>query len=278
MWGLTGPRRDWPGFDQLGQSTSGCELELGGEGNPPVWYRFGMCDQACAFQSAIAVLMALYWRERTGQGQFVDTSIIAGGMYLNSDVWIGPAGPHIRPKLDSAQMGIGPLYRMYRTSDGWLALAVTDATEWQALCAAMPDLGDDPRFVSAELRATNAGELGALIEDRIASDTAAAWFETLDGAGVPVEVAEPDAGQRWLHDPEIEAAGLVAEYPHARWGRLRQFGTLIGFSETPGFIAGPPPLLGEHSREVLTMLGYADDEILRLRDAGVTAWPDPVTS
>jgi len=73
MWGIDGPRATWPGFDQLGQSSCGCEYELGGDGNPPVWYRFGMCDQACAYQSAIGVLMALYWRAGTGEGRIVVT-------------------------------------------------------------------------------------------------------------------------------------------------------------------------------------------------------------
>src|SRR5262249_20206657 len=85
MWGIDGPRATWPGFDQLGQASCGLEEELGGEGNPPVWYRFGMCDQACACQSAVAVLLALYWRQRTGQGQFLDTSIVSGGMFYSSD-------------------------------------------------------------------------------------------------------------------------------------------------------------------------------------------------
>ena len=79
------------------------------------------------FLPAVAVLLALYWRERTGEGQFVDTSIISGGMYFNSDSWIGPDGPFIRPRLDSEQMGVGPLYRLYRSADGWLALVVVNS-------------------------------------------------------------------------------------------------------------------------------------------------------
>jgi crotonobetainyl-CoA:carnitine CoA-transferase CaiB-like acyl-CoA transferase len=274
MWGLDGPRRDWPGFDQLGQATSGCEVELGGAGNPPVWYRFGMCDQACAFQSAAAVLLALYWREKTGRGQFVDTSILAGGMYLNSDVWIGPQGPHIRPALDPGQMGIGPLYRLYPTADGWLALAVTGDAEWAALCRALPELADDARFANSIARRDHEEALTTFLEARLESSTAGHWFDVLDAAGVPVEIADSDAGTRWLHAPELDAAGLIADYPLPRWGRLRQFGTLIGFSETPGRIGGPPPLLGEHSREVLHHLGYDDEEIADLAARGVTTWPD----
>jgi len=277
MWGLTGPRRNWPGFDQLGQSTSGCELELGGDGNPPVWYRFGMCDQSCAFQSAVAVLLALFWREKTGQGQFVDTSIISGGMYLNSDVWTGPAGPHIRRPADSQQTGTGPLYRLYATSDGWLALVVSNDGEWAALCDVISELGDDHRFASAVQREQHAAALTEVMEAKLSSGTSDEWFSVLDEAGVPVEIADPEAGQRWLLDPEMEAAGLVVEYPHERWGRLRQFGTLINFSRTPGRIAGPPPLLGEHSRQVLAELGYTKSDMDDLKARGITTWPDSVS-
>lgn len=273
MWGLTGPRRTWPGFDQLGQAISGCEHEMGGRDNPPVWYRFGMCDQACAFQSAVAVLLALYWRERTGKGQFVDTSILSGGMYFNSDAWVGPEGPHVRPRLDSQQMGVGPLYRLYRTADGWLALVVFNEAEWQALCAAVPELSTDPRFGDSAARQQNAGELAAILEATFASDTAEAWFGRLDALGVPVEISDPDAAESWFTDPEVVANGLVAEYQHPEYGRFRQFGSLIDFSETPGRIAGPPPRLGEHSELVLAELGYSEEEMADLKERGITTWP-----
>jgi crotonobetainyl-CoA:carnitine CoA-transferase CaiB-like acyl-CoA transferase len=106
-----------------------------------------------------------------------------------------------------------------------------------------------------------------------ASGTAQEWFERLDQAGVPVEIADPDAVDSWYDDPDWVRAGLVADYQHAQYGRFRQFGKLIHLSETPGRIAGPPPLLGEHSVQVLTELGYAPDEIDALRAAGVTTWP-----
>ncbi len=270
MWGIDGPRRDWPGFDQLGQASCGCEYELGGDGNPPVWYRFGMCDQVCACQSAVAVLMALYWRDLTGEGQFVDTSIINGGMFLNSDVWIGDDGPHVRPRLDARQTGISPLYRLYETADGWLALAVLNEAHWAALATVFPELGTDPQFADATRRQQNAAALGAIMETRLASESAATWWRLLDAAGVPVEISDPTVGSTWFDDPTLVAAGLVADYEHPTYGRFRQFGQLVHLSGTPGRIAGPPPLLGEHSSMVLTELGYSPDEIADLAARRVT--------
>jgi crotonobetainyl-CoA:carnitine CoA-transferase CaiB-like acyl-CoA transferase len=274
MWGTGGPRALWPGFDQLGQSSCGLEYELAGEGNPPVWYRFGMCDQACACQSAIGVLMALYWRERTGEGQLVDTSIVNGGVYLNSDVWSGPDGPFIRPRLDHEQTGIGPLYRLYRSQDGWIALVCLTDSHWQGLTDVVPGLAGDSRFTTDADRAANAQSLAALLEGVFATRSSEAWFKTLDDAGVPVEIADEDAAAGWLHDPDLIAKGLVVEYQHPEYGRMRQFGHLLNFSETPGKIWGPPPRLGEHSKEVLAELGYSADQMSDLRTRGVTTWPD----
>jgi len=272
MWGNDGPRATWPGFDQLAQASCGLEQELGGEGNGPNWYRFGMCDQACAVQSALAVLMALYWRERTGEGQLVDTSIVNGGVHLNTDAWIGPDGWSERPRTDQQQTGFGPLYRLYPTSDGWLALACLGETHWRALVKAVPGL-DDERFADAATRAANADALGDVLGGFIATRTARDAFDVLDGAGVPVELAEEDARRRWFDQADLVAAGLVADYEHPLYGRFRQFGHVVHLSETPGRIAGPPPLLGQHSREVLAALGYSEQEIAELAERGVTLWP-----
>ncbi len=274
MWGNDGPRATWPGFDQLGQSSCGLELELGGEDNPPNWYRFGMCDQGCATQSALAVLMALYWRERTGAGQLVDTSIVNAGVQFNTDAWIGPEGWSDRPRSDQQQTGLGPLYRLYQTTDGWIALACLGESHWTALINSVPELDRDTRFADAAGRAANATALAEILIGFFAARTAADAFKRLDGAGVPIEIADPGVTKTWYDEPDLIAAGLVAEYQHPHYGRFRQFGHLVNLSRTPGRIGGPPPLLGQHSHQILTGMGYTDHEIETLRDKGVTLWPE----
>jgi crotonobetainyl-CoA:carnitine CoA-transferase CaiB-like acyl-CoA transferase len=274
MWGNDGPRATWPGFDQLAQSSCGLEYELGGEGNPPNWYRFGMCDQGCAVQSALAVLMALYWRERTGEGQLVDSSIVNAGVHFNTDAWIGPDGWSERPRSDQQQTGLGPLYRLYEAGDGWVAVACLGETHWERLVRAVDGLSGDPRFADRAARHAYADALADHLATWFAARTASDAFGVLDAAAVPVEIADSEVRRTWFGQPDLVAAGLVADYQHPTYGRFRQFGSLIGFSDTPGRIGGPPPLLGQHSREVLARVGYGPDEIDSLRARGVTAWPD----
>jgi crotonobetainyl-CoA:carnitine CoA-transferase CaiB-like acyl-CoA transferase len=142
------------------------------------------------------------------------------------------------------------------------------------LLAAVPDLQGDSRFADADSRRINRAALSETLGEFFCGLTAKAAFDCLDQAGVPAEISDPDMGSTWFDQPDLVAAGLVADYRHPQYGRFRQFGHLINFSDTPGRIAGPPPLLGQHSYQVLVELGYAPDEIRAFRDNGVTCWPD----
>ena len=275
MWGNDGPRATWPGFDQLAQASCGLEHELGGEGNGPNWYRFGMCDQACAVQSALAVLMALYWRERTGEGQLVDTSIVNGGVFtqhrrVDRARRVVGAAPHRRQR----RPGFGPLYRLYETSDGWIAIACLGESHWAALATVVPGLDDDPRFADADARRADANAFGESSGFLGRVDRAGVRSTLLDGAGVPVEVAGGRRGAPGSRSPTSSPPDSSPTTSTRTYGRFRQFGHLVNLSDTPGRIGGPPPLLGQHSREVLTELGYSGDEIQTLRERGVTLWPD----
>ena len=250
------------------------KYEEGGEGNPPVWYRFGMCDTGNAFQSAIAMLQALYHRDQTGQGQFVTTSLLNCGMYYNSDYFEGGPEGLGRPALDKGQTGLGPLYRLYETAKGWLAVAAVEERHWLALCRAIgkPELAEEARFADPSARQRNADALASILEETFSRGKATHWFATLDAAGVPCELSDEERGQRMYQDPEALANGWFVSYEHAEFGKMHQFGPLVELSETPGKTGGPPPLLGEHTRAIMAELGYAEEETARLKDAGVITW------
>ena len=184
-----------------------------------------------------------------------------------------PLSPE-RPRTDAYQTGLGPLYRLYETNDGWVANACLDTSHWRALTEVVPGLDSDPRFADADARGTHADALADTIGGFLGALSAEDAFALLDRAGVPVEIAREDAVRTWFTEPDLVTAGLVAHYQHPTYGRFRQFGHLVTLSETPGRISGPPPLLGQHSRAVLTEVGYTPEEIDDLGRKGVTAWPD----
>lgn len=280
MYGPVGPLARLGGLDPLGQAASGLEWEQGpvAAGNPPQWHRYGQSDVASAMPSVLALLLALFHRNRTGEGQSVWSSILHGSMLYTADSWLAADGtPSPRPALDQEQLGLGPLYRLYETRDGWLQLAAVRAEHWPALCGVLhrEDLVTDPRFATAAARAEHRAELTAVLAEAFLVDHALSWRRALDAAGVPSEVSVDTCdGESVLFDDDLVRLGLVAEYEHPLLGRMRQFGNLITFSDTPGKPERPVPMVGQHTREILTELGYDEAAIDGLRARSAVAWPD----
>ena len=184
----------------------------------------------------------------------------------------GEPGP-VRPGLDRAQTGVSPCYRLYETQHGWIQVAAFAPGQWSNLCRIVgrPDL-ESYDTVAARLAAR--AEIESLLEAAFLRRTAAAWYHDLAEAGVDAEVSiDTYDGEVALHDADNERLGLVAEYPHPTLGNLRQFGTLIDFSETPTGPYGPPPLVGEHTRSIMERLGYSAEDIDDLLARGIIYEP-----
>jgi crotonobetainyl-CoA:carnitine CoA-transferase CaiB-like acyl-CoA transferase len=179
--------------------------------------------------------------------------------------------PLPRPHLDRLQLGLSALYRLYETADGWLCLAVTDQPQWQALVSALPEVGlaDDRRFGDPRRRQDNDAALWVLLEEVLKTRTAVEWFERLDEAGVPCEIANPSFGREIFADPVMRELGLIVEHQHPILGRFEQFGATIDFSNTPGVVQGPPPIVGQHTRQILSQHGYSADQVEELFAAKV---------
>jgi crotonobetainyl-CoA:carnitine CoA-transferase CaiB-like acyl-CoA transferase len=278
-YGLEGPLAHFGGLDPLYQAAAGLEYEAGPvrEGNAPLYLRFGMTDTANAMLSVVGCLAALYHQRRTGEGQELWTSLLDGAAMLSSDALLVDGAAVARPRLDADQCGISALYRLYRTMDGWLQIAAVTQQHWLALCGALgaPELGDDARFATTAAREEHREQLESLLEPRFATKTSIIWSHLLDDCGVPNEIPlDSKAGELVLFDGDNERLGLVAEYEHPIVGPMRQYGAFIDFSETPGRINGPPPLVGQHTREILEWLGYDAKEMDALAEAGVVYWPD----
>lgn len=278
-YGLEGPLAHFGGLDPLYQASAGLEYEAGAvhTGNAPLYYRFGMCDAANAMLSVVGSLAALFHQRRTGEGQELWTSLMDGGAVFASDALLVDGEPVERPRLDQGLHGTDACYRLYETQgDGWIQIAAVKESEWVALCGAVgaPELADDARFAVAELRRENRAALEDLLAQRFLTRTALSWTHALDDAGVPNEIPiDVQGGEIWMHDVDNVRLGLVAEYEHPLMGRMRQFGSLVDFSDTPHTPTLPPPLVGQHTREILGWLGKDAAEIQALRDANVVTWP-----
>jgi crotonobetainyl-CoA:carnitine CoA-transferase CaiB-like acyl-CoA transferase len=263
-----GPRMYVTGHDQSSACLTGTSWLEGAtdNGGQPLWPVTSLGDVGSGLLSAIAVVQALYHRDRTGEGQFVDTAIVNAHLLNCSMSWVSADGARVgpRPRLDARQLGWNALYRLYATSDGrWLCLAVTDETAWTALCTALGHRGAElgARFATrakrAEADAELATQLSALFERR----TAAEWAALLDSAGVPAEISNNDYCLGLFDDPEMVAKGWVQSYAHPVLGKMDVAGLLFDFSDTPGRIWGPPFMPGQHTRELLAELGDTVAEI-----------------
>jgi crotonobetainyl-CoA:carnitine CoA-transferase CaiB-like acyl-CoA transferase len=256
-YGPTGPRADWPGFDQLAQAQCGWEVAGAGEGNPPVWHAFGMMDYQGAFQSLIATLLALYHRFRIGEGQAVAGSILGGGTLTMSELLVHPDGTlsEFLP-LDHEQTGVSPGVRIYQAADGWVALAARDEGTFERAWRCL-GLGH-PSGLEEAVRG-------------LASDEAVARW---DEAGVPADLVMVAAAQPFFEDPRNIEVGLVASYPHPVYETLVQIGKLWDFGDLEVQIRRAPPERGQHSREILLEAGV-DEATIDSLVAGSTVVDNP---
>ncbi len=273
-----GVRQGLPGNDQTGACLSGIQFEDGGMGRAPkageaagrpLWSFTSFGDTGNGFLSAVAMVNALYHRDRTGEGQFVDTSIINAALLNTSYAVATPKGEGFeRPRIDSQQLGYSAGHRVYETSAGWLCFVLVTQTHWDELFAVLglPELVTDARFADAAARKQNDDALATIIGDTLKRDSAANWFAKLDAAGVPVEIVAEEFSRQLHDDTEFQQRRWVVSYPHPVVGKLDQIGLLFSLSDTPGVIQGRPLLVGEHTKEILGGMGYSEDEIKTMEE------------
>lgn len=281
-----GFERGWrdglPGNDQTGACLAGIEYEDGAiaNGGKPLWSLTSFGDTGNGFLSAIAMIQAVMHRERTGEGQFIDTSIVNACLLNTSYAHTRPGDLGAdRPQLNQDYTGLTALYRLYETREGWLCIAAAFDQHWQALCSLSPfkALGSDPRFATADARRGNDLALSEMLGAIFLTAPAAQWFELLDAAGVPVEQSDPDFGLRIHDDPEMTRRNWVVSFADTAVGRLDQPGICVDFSETPGKAQRPPLVVGDHSRAILREIGLDGASIEALiADKVVLATDQPV--
>lgn len=269
-FGRSGPYAERPGFDLVAQGMSGLMSVTGeGPGRPPMKCGPPVTDITAGILAAMGVLAAYVHRLKTWQGQVVDTSLFEAGITLT--YWqsaIAMATGAAPGPMGSAHPLNAP-YEAFETADGWITIGAANQTNWLRLLTVLDaeHLADDPRFSANRDRMENRTTLAEALAPYFRHATSADWLARLEAGGVPAgPVLDVLAMQA---DPQARAREMVVAVDHARAGRMETLGLPVKFSETPGRVHGPAPLLGEHSRAILAEAGYAAAEIDDLIARGI---------
>jgi crotonobetainyl-CoA:carnitine CoA-transferase CaiB-like acyl-CoA transferase len=269
-YGHTGPRAGQPGYDIIAQGESGVMALTGDPQGGPMRFPTPIADMTTGLFTVIGILSALQSRHQTGEGRFLDMSLLESQM-----TWLeNYAGEYFAtgeepPRRGNSHPQVVP-YEPMQGSDGeWFILGVGSDNLWRKFCDLIgwDELRDDPRFHTNGQRVRNRDELLPLIRDVIGQRTADEWVALLRDAGIPCGPIR-DVGEA-LSDPQIEARGFIVELEHPTAGAFRSLATPIHMSEGGISYRRYPPRLGEHTSEILQGLGYAEREIDAFREQGV---------
>ncbi len=269
-YGTHGPYRDKPGVDVIVSAVGGLMSITGSPEGEPVKVGVPLTDVLTALYSFGAVSSALYQRERTGKGQRISLNLLA--IQLATLINIGSnylVGGVIPRRWGSAHPNIVP-YEAHKAKDAYLIFGVVNERMWKSFCTllGMEEMKEDPRFADNAARIKNRTALMEIIDRKLAEKTVDEWIPLFDQAGIPC--GPINTFDRVFSDAQVQHLGLVQEVEHSHYGKVRVVGPPATFSESAVGIQSPPPLLGEHNREILTrLLGYSEDQVKSLENQGV---------
>ena len=262
-FGSRGPDFQKPGYDPLFQAMSGQMLGQGGPGQTPVFHKIQLNDEMGPMLGAFGASLALFHRLRTGQGQLVETSLLRSAVTVLSGNFIRYKGMKRRYLGRPDIKGLSALNRLYQGADGyWLYIYCPKEEHWQALCRVLglAALTTDPRFATPGARKKHDKELTAILSGTFMLTYTNIWALLLALQGVPA-VQSQDIPGLLSSDPHCKATGVYELQQHPQWGKVQLQGVNAEFSETPGKVLRPGPMLGEHTTEVLLEIGYSKEQV-----------------
>jgi len=272
-FGQTGPQRDRPGYDFIIQGSGGF-MSITGErddraGGGPQKAGVAVSDLMTGMYAAVAILAAVTDRERSGRGQYIDLALydVMLAMLANMNMNYLTSG-RAPKRAGNAHPNIVP-YQVFAAADGHVIVAVGNDAQYAKFCevAGRGDLATDPRFVRNADRVRHRAMLVPMLEELVRQRSVAWWLESLDAAKVPCGPINNIA--QALADPQVAARGMRINLPHPLAGHVPLVANPIHLSRTPPAYTSPPPLLGQHTEDVLRELQIGPTEIAALRAAGV---------
>jgi formyl-CoA transferase len=265
-FGQTGPDAFKPAYDQIIQGLSGVMAVNGDERLNPLRCGFPVCDTVGGMNAAFAIMAALYHREHTGEGQFIDIALLDSIMplmgWVAANLLIGGQQPALlgNDNFTAAPSG------MFKTQDGYINIAANQQQQWENLVdeLGIPELKTDPRFQERDTRKGNRFLLTPLLEAKLTQNTTIHWMEVLNARGIPSgDVLSLEAA---LSSEQARHRQVIAEVEQPGIGNIRIFNMTAKFSKTPAQIEMHPPRLSENTESILGELGYSADEMKKLKE------------
>ncbi|XP_043961058.1 succinate--hydroxymethylglutarate CoA-transferase isoform X2 [Gambusia affinis] len=271
-YGQTGPQARSPGYDSIASAVSGMMHITGPEDGEPVRPGVAMTDLATGLYAHGAVMAALLHRQKTGRGSHIDCNLLSAQVSCLSHIAANylNAGKEAK-RWGTAHESIVP-YQGFRTRDGHLVLAAANDRQFVTVCQVLElqDLAADPNYRTNQLRVQNRKQLLQILSQRFLQQSSADWLRRFQGSGVPV--GPINSIQEVFSEPQVKHNGLIQEMEHPTAGRITVPGPAVRFSSFPPSGPTPPPLIGQHTIQVLRdTLSYSDDVIKELLESRAVA-------
>jgi crotonobetainyl-CoA:carnitine CoA-transferase CaiB-like acyl-CoA transferase len=269
-FGQTGPYAQWPGYDLIIQGMSGLMGITGEPDRPPMRVGVAVEDINAGLHGVISILAALRVRDKTGVGQYIDLSMLDAGVtwmtYVAGNYF---ATGKVSERMGGAHPSIVP-YQAFRTGDNkYILIAAGNDRLFAILCKelSLEHLIDDPAYLTNDDRVENRERLISILQEALLTKPRDVWLEGLREKGFPCgPVYSVD---EVFSDPQIHHRNMLIEMDHPSAGKIKQIGTPFKFSKSGVGLSTPPPMLSEHTHDILEELGYTDEEIDELKDRGV---------